>query len=383
MKFIDEVVIHAISGDGGDGHVSFRREKYIPRGGPDGGDGGAGGDVLFIADSHHNTLIDYRRRRHWRATRGVHGGKKQMYGAKGSDCMCYVPVGTVLFDDETGELLADLKSEGDRWALEGGKGGLGNMHFRSSTNRTPRQFLPGKPGVERRIRLELKLLADVGLLGFPNAGKSTLLSRVSAARPKVADYPFTTLTPQLGVVELGDRETFVLADIPGLVEGAAEGAGLGHQFLRHLERCRCLIHLVAPDDDEGSAVYRYVALRDELLQYGGRLAERREIVVLNKIDTLDAAERARQKAELEEASGAEVFAISGVTGENVGELVARVWQVIEEVIASGEVIEPEHVLRRGDDGWDGDDEGEEVEDDDGGVVVHYVRDDDDDFDFDP
>jgi GTP-binding protein len=365
MKFIDEVVIQVFSGAGGAGHVSFRREKYVPRGGPDGGDGGAGGAVIFYADSHRNTLIDYRRKRHWRAGDGVPGGKKQMYGHKGTDCMCAVPVGTMIFDDATGQLLADLAVEGEQFEIPGGRGGLGNMHFRSSTNRTPRQSLPPGPPEERTLRLELRLLADVGLLGFPNAGKSTLLSRLSAARPKIADYPFTTITPQLGVVELGDRSTFVLADVPGLIEGAAEGAGLGHQFLRHLERCGCYIHLLSPEsEDETEPVERYVILMEELARFGAGLDQRPQVVVINKIDLLDAPARARLKRELQALTDHDVHLVSGVTGEGLGPMVASVWAILEAQREAGVRFEPvpePHVF--GDDGedpatfdeaWDGD-----------------------------
>jgi GTP-binding protein len=329
VKFIDEVEIQVASGTGGDGRVSFRQEKFIPRGGPDGGDGGAGGSVVFIADGHRNTLIDYRRKRHWRAADGRPGDIKQMYGAAGADCVCYVPIGTMIHDATTGELLADLDEQDSRWELPGGKGGLGNMHFRSSTNRTPRRYTPGKPGAELHLRLELKLLADVGLLGFPNAGKSTFLARVSAARPKIADYPFTTLTPQLGVVERHDMQTFVLADIPGLVEGAAEGAGLGLDFLKHLERCGCYVHLVSPDDDVLDPVARYEALRGELAAYGAGMEDRSEIVVLTKADILQGDDRERLVAALEAASGAKVFVASGVTGEGVNAVLDAVWAVLE------------------------------------------------------
>lgn len=347
MKFIDEVIIHVASGKGGDGRVSFRQEKFIPRGGPDGGDGGAGGAVVFIADGHRNTLIDYRRKRHWRASDGRPGDIKQMYGAKGADCVCYVPIGTLIHDAATGELLADLDAEGARYEIAGGRGGLGNMHFRSSTNRTPRRSTPGKPGVEKELRLELKLLADVGLLGFPNAGKSTFLARVSAARPKIADYPFTTLTPQLGVVERGDLQTFVLADIPGLVEGAAEGAGLGIEFLKHLERCGCYVHLVSPEDEPLDPVRRYEVLREELAAYGAGLEERPEVVVLSKADILAPGERERLVEALQAASGGgPVFVASGVTGEGVPRVLDAVWAVLEAQRAEGVKFTP--VVREAD-----------------------------------
>ncbi|MCB9682466.1 MAG: GTPase ObgE [Alphaproteobacteria bacterium] len=329
MEFVDEVVIFVRSGDGGAGAVSFRREKYVPRGGPDGGDGGHGGALVLEASARRNTLIDYARRRHHRAEGGRPGAKKQMYGAGGADLVCEVPVGTLVFDDETGDLLADLDVDGARWALPGGRGGLGNMHFATATNRTPRFAQPGEPGTEMVLRLELKLLADVGLLGFPNAGKSTFLSRVSAARPRVADYPFTTLVPQLGVVELGTRQTFVVADIPGLIEGAADGAGLGHQFLRHVERCACYLHLVSPDPWEASPADKLVALDTELELYGAGLPERPQVVALNKIDTLSPEELATHVAELEAVTGGPVYPISGVTGQGVPELVAALWAIVE------------------------------------------------------
>jgi GTP-binding protein len=331
VKFIDEVVIFVASGKGGDGHLSFRREKYVPRGGPDGGDGGDGGSVILEATSRRNTLIDYRRFRHHRAGDGEKGGYQQMTGARGADTVLPVPLGTLVFDEETGEFLADLATEGETWVLAGGSGGLGNVHFKSSTNRTPRKTQPGWPATERTLRLELKLLADVGLLGFPNAGKSTLLSRVSAARPKVADYPFTTLVPQLGVVQLSNEQTFVMADIPGLIEGAADGAGLGHQFLRHVERCACFVHLVGPDDEDGTAVERFAALNRELAAYDRSLRRRPQFVVLSKIDLLSAEERERQVRALSSASGARVFAMSSVTGAGVAGLIEAVWRHVQAV----------------------------------------------------
>lgn len=330
MEFLDEVLVYAASGAGGAGHVSFRREKFVPRGGPDGGDGGRGGHVIFRATARRNTLVDYQRRRHQRAEDGRPGGKKQMTGRGGQDLECPVPRGTLIHDAETGELLADLTREGDTWVLEGGRGGLGNLHFKSSTNRTPRFAQPGEPGQERRLRLELKLLADIGLLGFPNAGKSTWLSRVSAARPKVADYPFTTLVPQLGVVALDDGRGFVVADIPGLIEGAAEGAGLGHQFLRHVERCAGYLHLVSPDTYEGDPVERYEALCDELRRYDDGVFARPQVVALSQVDRLDATERTRWVEALEAATGARVFPISSVTGEGLPEVVTALWTLVSQ-----------------------------------------------------
>lgn len=330
MQFLDEVVVFVSSGKGGDGHVSFRREKFIPRGGPDGGDGGDGGAVIFEATPRRNTLVDYHRKRHHRADAGVPGGKRQMYGANGSDLLCPVPVGTIIHDADTDERLADLDVPGARWVLPGGRGGLGNMHFKTSTNRAPRKSTPGQPGEERTLRLELKLLADVGLLGFPNAGKSTFLGRVSAAHPRVADYPFTTLVPQLGVVEVGDSRTFVLADIPGLVEGAADGVGLGIQFLRHVERCELLIHLVSAEPWEGGAdpVDKVQALQAELVAHGAGLEATPQVVALNKVDLLDDEARAAQLKALQVATGSKVFPISAATGEGVPALIDAVWRVL-------------------------------------------------------
>jgi GTP-binding protein len=250
VRFIDEVEIIARSGDGGHGCISFRREAHVPRGGPDGGDGGRGGSVIFEATTSRNTLSDFRRNKAYRAPSGKAGMAQQKTGPMGPDLVLLVPVGTVLHNRETGEILADLDTAGARYVVPGGKGGRGNMHFATSTRQTPLFAEDGVPGVEIPLHVELKLIADVGLLGFPNAGKSTLISRISHARPKVADYPFTTLVPHLGVVDLGEGSSFVVADMPGLIEGAAEGAGLGHQFLKHVERCALYVHLVAGDPDE-------------------------------------------------------------------------------------------------------------------------------------
>ncbi|MGA8033500.1 MAG: GTPase ObgE, partial [Casimicrobiaceae bacterium] len=289
MKFIDEALIEVLAGDGGNGAVSFRREKYIPRGGPDGGDGGRGGSIFAIADRNINTLIDYRYARIHRAKRGENGRGADQYGRGAEDVILRMPVGTVITDADTGELIADLDRDGARALVaKGGKGGLGNLHFKSSVNRAPRQATPGEPGDKRRLRLELKVLADVGLLGLPNAGKSTLIRAISAARPKVADYPFTTLAPQLGVVRTDEGRSFVVADIPGLIEGAAEGAGLGHQFLRHLQRTRLLLHLVdlAPLDPDANPVADAHAIVDELRKYDAALYDKPRWLVLNKLDLL-------------------------------------------------------------------------------------------------
>jgi GTP-binding protein len=294
MKFIDEAKIEVFAGKGGDGSAAFRREKYVPRGGPSGGDGGAGGSIWARADRNLNTLIDYRYARLHRAKDGAGGGGSDKNGRAGEDIELRVPVGTVVRDAESGEVLADLARDGDRVMLaRGGRGGLGNLHFKSSVNRAPRQFTRGEPGESRMLQLELRVLADVGLLGLPNAGKSTFLRAVSSARPKVADYPFTTLDPSLGVVRIAHDASFVVADIPGLIEGAAEGAGLGHQFLRHLSRTRLLLHLVdiAPPGAEAAAPAQGVrALVRELRRYDEALYRKPRWLVFNKIDALDPAE---------------------------------------------------------------------------------------------
>jgi GTP-binding protein len=335
MKFIDEAIIEVHAGKGGDGIAAFRREKYVPKGGPSGGDGGRGGSVLGVADRNVNTLVEYRFARIHRAKNGTNGQGSDCYGAAGEDIMLVFPVGTMIWDEESGALVADLSGHGQQVLLaHGGKGGLGNLHFKSSTNRAPRQFTRGEPGESRRLRLELKVLADVGLLGLPNAGKSTFIRAVSAARPKVADYPFTTLHPNLGVVRVDVNHAFVIADIPGLIEGAAEGAGLGHQFLRHLARTRLLLHLVdlAPLDDAADAAADAVAIVEELRKYDETLYRKPRWLVLNKIDLLPQTERqarvqaflARYRA-LERAAGhaqdaGRVFEISALTGEGCREL---------------------------------------------------------------
>jgi GTP-binding protein len=336
VRFLDEVRITVVSGDGGDGCSSFRREKYIPYGGPDGGDGGRGGDVVFVATRDRNTLLHLKTKPLWEAERGAHGKGKQMTGRSGTSLEVEVPIGTRVFDAETKNLLADLTADGERWiAAQGGSGGLGNMRFKSSTNRTPRERTPGKPGEERTLDLELMLMADVGLLGFPNAGKSTLVSRLSAARPRIADYPFTTLEPSLGVVDVGGDRSFVMADIPGLIEGSAEGAGLGHQFLRHLGRTRLLVHLVSLSPIDGDDVLaRYRAIRAELEAYGEHLAGRPELVVLTKLDAVD-EETVRQAIQAFAASGIEApMAISPVTGTGLSELKSAVWSRLQSMTAA-------------------------------------------------
>jgi GTP-binding protein len=331
VKFVDQVSIQVKAGDGGNGAVAFRREKFVERGGPSGGDGGNGGSVVFEADTGLTTLLDYRYQQHHHARNGQHGMGSDMNGASSEDLVLRVPVGTLVRDQDSGELLADLAEPGARAVIaRGGRGGLGNMNFATSTRQTPRFAQDGKPGQERRLVLELKLLADVGLLGFPNAGKSTLISRVSRARPKIADYPFTTLVPNLGVVPYKDGTSFVMADIPGIIEGAAEGAGLGHQFLRHVERCRVLVHLVdlsAPGEDR--APLRDLDVLDhELARYSPELARKPQIVAANKIDLPDARERLPAFQAALAARGMPVFPISAATGEGVGPLLDAVAQVL-------------------------------------------------------
>ena len=334
MKFIDEALIEVHAGKGGDGVASFRREKFVPRGGPDGGDGGRGGSIHAIADRNINTLIDYRYARIHRAKNGDKGQGADCYGRGAPDIELRVPVGTVVSDAETGETLADLARDGDRTVLaQGGKGGLGNLHFKSSVNRAPRQFTHGEPGESRKLRLELKVLADVGLLGMPNAGKSTFIRAVSAARPKVADYPFTTLHPNLGVVRVDHNRSFVIADIPGLIEGAAEGAGLGHQFLRHLARTRLLLHIVDAVPADGSdAVRDAKAIVRELRRYDETLYRKRRWLVLNKADLLAEGERETVMRKFVRALGwkGKSFIISALTGEGCRELTYAVMEHLEQ-----------------------------------------------------
>jgi GTP-binding protein len=316
MKFLDQCKIYIRSGDGGAGAVSFRREKFIPRGGPDGGDGGRGGDVWIEAVEGLNTLIDYRYQQHFKAGTGGHGMGRERSGAAGADVELKVPVGTEVLEADRETLIADLDQPGARLRLAaGGNGGFGNTHFKGPVNRAPRHANPGLPGEDRELWLRLKLIADVGLVGLPNAGKSTFLAAVSAATPKIADYPFTTLTPNLGVVDLSTNERFVLADIPGLIEGAAEGAGLGVRFLGHLERCAVLIHLVDATQDDVAGAWRTV--RGELAAYGEGLADKPELVALNKGDALDARTRKAKAAELAAAAGRTPALVSGVSGEGV------------------------------------------------------------------
>jgi len=337
MKFVDEATIEVIAGKGGNGCASFRREKFIPKGGPDGGDGGRGGSIYAVADRNINTLIDFRYARLHRAKNGENGRGSDQYGAAAPDIVLRVPVGTIISDADTGEQLYDLSRHQEKVTLAaGGEGGLGNLHFKSSTNRAPRQFTPGKPGEQRRLRLELKVLADVGLLGLPNAGKSTLISKISNARPKIADYPFTTLHPNLGVVRTSAARSFVVADIPGLIEGAADGAGLGHQFLRHLSRTRVLLHLVdvsSPDPDYDpvpQAVADARAIVEELRLYDADLYAKPRWLVLNKLDMVtnpkDVTRRLCDELDWE----GPVFGISALSGEGTQDLVWKLQDWLDE-----------------------------------------------------
>ncbi len=334
MKFIDEARIEVHAGKGGDGVASFRREKFVPRGGPDGGDGGRGGSIHAVADRNINTLIDYRYARIHRAKNGQKGMGSDCFGRAADDIVLRMPVGTVISDAETGEVLFDLARDGEKVVLaQGGRGGLGNLHFKSSTNRAPRQFTVGEPGVSRYLKLELKVLADVGLLGMPNAGKSTLIRAISAARPKVADYPFTTLQPNLGVVRVDDNRSFVVADIPGLIEGAAEGAGLGHQFLRHLSRTKLLLHVidVAPPDPDADVVRDAKALVRELRKYDEALYRKPRWLVFNKLDLVPEDEREALVRRLKKQLGAQrqSFGISAISGDGCRPLIYAVMDHIE------------------------------------------------------
>jgi GTP-binding protein len=318
MKFLDVAKVYVRSGNGGNGCVAFRREKFIEYGGPWGGNGGRGGDVVVEAVDNLNTLIDFRFQQHVEAKNGTPGMGKEMTGANGDDALMKVPPGTQVYEDDGETLIADIATVGQRFKLlRGGNGGFGNSHFKSSTNQAPRHANPGQPGEEKTIILKLKLIADAGLIGMPNAGKSTFLSRVSAARPKIADYPFTTLEPQLGVVKI-DATDFVLADLPGLIEGAHEGVGLGDRFLGHAERCNVILHLI--DGTETAIAKTYKTIRGELEAYGHGLEDKPEIVALNKIDAVPKAALAKKMAALEKACGRKVFAISGVTGAGIDDV---------------------------------------------------------------
>ncbi|HWV01526.1 MAG TPA: GTPase ObgE [Devosia sp.] len=331
MKFLDQAKVYVRSGDGGSGAISFLREKFIEFGGPNGGNGGRGGDVVVTCVDGLNTLIDYRYQQHFKAGTGVHGMGKDRHGAKGKDVQLRVPVGTQIFEDDNETLIADFTEVGQTMTLlAGGNGGFGNAHFKTSSNQAPRHANPGQEGTEKWIWLRLKLIADAGLVGLPNAGKSTFLAAVSAAKPKIADYPFTTLHPNLGVVRIGERD-FVLADIPGLIEGAHEGAGIGDRFLGHVERTGVLIHLIDGTQEDVKEAYKVI--RGELAAYDEELAEKPEIVVLNKIDALSADEVKKKLASLKRLSKADVLAASGATGQGVDQVLYRVISVLDEAKA--------------------------------------------------
>jgi GTPase len=328
MQFLDQCKIYLKSGEGGHGSASFRREKFIEFGGPDGGNGGKGGDIVFVAADNLNTLIDYRYRQHFRAADGRPGAGREKSGANAGDLVLQVPAGTQIMDEDNSEVLADLTGPGERVVfLRGGDGGFGNAHYKTSTNRAPRRADPGWPGTEAWVWLRLKLIADVGLVGMPNAGKSTFLAAVSHARPKIADYPFTTLKPQLGVVRLHDDE-FVLADLPGLIEGASEGVGIGTRFLGHVERCAVILHLVDGTLDDVAGAY--CAIRQELAHYGHGLVDKPEIVALNKVDALDTAAVKAKTAQLRRPAGrgAKVLPLSGFAGTGVPEVLAALFAAL-------------------------------------------------------
>jgi len=332
--FVDEAVIHVAAGDGGDGCVSFRREKYVPKGGPDGGDGGDGGSVILEADPNKDTLMDFASKHHWRATRGQGGMGKKMAGLNGDNLIIHVPVGTLVYDADHTLLLTDLDKSGKKIiAAKGGKGGRGNWHFKTAVNQAPRYAEPGIEGQQRMLRLELKLIADVGLVGMPNAGKSTLLRTVSAARPKVADYPFTTLDPQLGIVQLDADRRLVFADIPGLIEGAGKGLGLGHAFLRHIERTKVIVHMLDMFPPDGSdPVANYHVIRRELEGFSPTLAAKREVIAANKMDlAIDDEAIDRLRAEL---PGKRIFSISGASHHGVAEMIESLWHIVREEEAS-------------------------------------------------
>ncbi len=341
--FIDEARVYIKGGDGGNGIVAFRREKYVPLGGPSGGDGGRGGSVIFMADEGLNTLIDFKYKRHFKADRGSHGQGKNMHGSRGEDLLVKVPVGTIIKDDDSGRVIADLTYHGQEVvAASGGRGGKGNARFASSIQKAPSFAEKGEPGEEKWLKMELKLLADVGLVGFPNAGKSTLISRISAARPKIADYPFTTLAPNLGVVETKNRSSFVVADIPGIIDGAHRGAGLGLNFLRHIERNRIFWFVLdAAETDGRNVVADFKALRHELGLYKEELLERPFFIVANKMDISGAYEKAR---DLKASHGDHVFCISAVTGAGIEELVEETFKLLQSLPPEESVIEEEMIV---------------------------------------
>ncbi|HSG87845.1 MAG TPA: GTPase ObgE [Pseudomonadales bacterium] len=395
MKFVDEASIRIEAGNGGNGCLSFLRARNLAKGGPDGGDGGDGGDVLLVAEQALNTLVDFRYQPRYRAENGQAGAGRDMTGRRGEDAVIRVPVGTTIVDEDTQETLGDLTEPGARLLVaRGGRHGLGNTRFKSSTNRAPRRTTPGQPGEKRRLRLQLRLIADVGLLGMPNAGKSTFIRSVSAARPKVADYPFTTLVPNLGVVRVAEGRSFVVADIPGLIEGAAEGAGLGTRFLKHLARTRVLLHLVDMAPPDGSdPVDAILAIEDELARYSPALARRPRWLVLNKMDLIAEEARAERIAQVTAAVDpeGETFAISAATGEGTRELAAALSDALAELdrisqedseagaaerelrAAIGEDVLGHSFAGRDDGEQDGGDGDDDPDPDDGGVEVHYVR----------
>ncbi len=337
MKFLDEAKVYVQSGAGGNGCIAFRREKFIEFGGPSGGDGGKGGDVIVEAVDGLNTLIDYRYQQHFKAQNGGNGMGKDMHGANGKDVVLKVPVGTQVYEEDGETLLADLTRVGERVTLmKGGNGGFGNAYFKSATNQAPRRANPGQPGEERTIRLRLKLIADAGLIGLPNAGKSTFLAAVSAAKPKIADYPFTTLHPQLGVVRVDERE-FVLADLPGLIEGAHEGIGLGDRFLGHTERCRVLLHLIDGTSEDAGAAYKTV--RAELEAYGQGLTDKPEIVALSKADALTPEAIEKQIAKLKKASKKTPVVLSSTSGQGVTDVLRALWKFIDQARADADASE--------------------------------------------
>lgn len=344
--FIDRVKIRVKAGDGGNGVTAFRREKFVPRGGPSGGDGGHGGSVWMESDEGYNTLLHLRYNPEHKAERGRHGEGSNRHGKEGSDITVKVPVGTQVFDAETNDLLCDFTEPGQRFlAAKGGKGGWGNAHFATPTRRAPKFHYTGRPGQEKELQLELKLIADVGLVGYPNAGKSTLISVISAAKPKIADYPFTTLEPNLGVVDIGDYKTFVVADIPGLIEGASEGAGLGDRFLRHVERTKLILHLVDVSSLSGrDPVDDYEIINRELANYSADLADRPQIVVATKMDALDDAERLDSLRDRAAADGREFLAISSVTKVGIKELVRKVADRLAQIVPVIELSETETAI---------------------------------------
>ncbi len=332
MQFIDEAKIHVKAGDGGNGCVAFRRESHVPRGGPSGGDGGNGGNVIFRADTQLNTLMDFRYKRHYKAPRGEDGRSKDQYGKGGEDLVLRVPVGTLIFNEETADLLGDLDNDGDELVVaKGGNGGRGNIHFATPWNQAPRTSEPGTPGEEYSLRLELKLLAQVGLLGYPNVGKSTFIAQVSRAKPKIADYPFTTLIPNLGVVRLSDERTMVVADIPGLIEGAADGQGLGHRFLKHVERTKVLLHIVEMSEltgPERDPLTDFDTLNNELRRYAPDLEKKPQVVALNKMDLTDTRDLSDEIVSQFEQRGVSLHLISAASGEGIKAVLEELWKYV-------------------------------------------------------